>query len=262
MAFFGLTQLGPQSSLASGRLSLDEFNVSIFTLSEFAAAWDAEAAGSASLPVGAVAAVLARVFRGPAPPREAARVAEALAARSSDASAATSAAAASSASVSVSFGSAAAASGGAGSAAAAVSRAAFLDVIDALQRAPPTADTHLHAHYTSFDALRAHKLLERRPLAGPAELDIEPRTASGAIGFEAHKARPHVIHCALHTSAGAARARAYYRGASACFCDAHAQFRKLTLSALPPSRSTPADVTMSDITKFKSELIKAGVDYA
>ena len=73
----------------------------------------------------------------------------------------------------------------------------------------------LHSHYTSYGELRAHKLLERRPLNGPETLLAAPRTNNNDIGFEAHLAVPHKIHY----------------------------------------------VKQSDVSKYKSELIKAGVLY-
>ena len=187
MAFFGLSALGPQSALAAGRIEGDAYTVSLFTADEFRAAWAREAGSAAApLPPARVAAVLARVFRGPAPAAEEARVLAAAAAR-------------------------AAADGDAG----ALSFDGFLAVVAALAAGPPPPVSREHAHYTSYEEFRAHRLLERRPVAGPADLLVEPRTAGQAIGFEAHKAVPHKIHF----------------------------------------------VKMSDVTRFKSDLIKAGVLY-
>lgn len=174
MSFFGLTQFGPQSPLAAHRKQCDEYTVSLFTLAEFSAAFDRVSAGAPAVDASRAGDILARIFRGPAPPRELALVEEALAARTQ--------------------------------ADGTITRAAFIDAIDALQRAPrPPVDVSLHAHYTSFEAFRAHRLLERRPLAGPHELDVEPRTASAEIGFEAHKSKGHKIHCASHAATAGVR---------------------------------------------------------
>lgn len=215
MSFFGITQFGPQSPMAAHRKQCDEYTVSLFALAEFSAAFDRVSAGASSLAAARVGEILGRVYRGPAPPRELALVEETLAAHvQSDGS---------------------------------ITRAAFIEVIDTLQRTPrPPVDLSLHAHYTSFEEFRAHRLLERRPLAGPPELDVEPRTASAEIGFEAHKAKGHKIHCVSRSS----RAR---HGPSFPQTSSHP-----VCTAQP--RPLP-DVQMSDITKFKSDLIKAGVDY-
>ena len=118
MSFFGITQFGPQSPLASHRRTLDEYTVSLFSLAEFGDAFDRVCAGASSLTTTRIGEVLERVYRGPAPARERARVEEALRARSSDAE---------------------------------TSRAAFIEAIGALQREPPPpVDLSLHAHYTSF----------------------------------------------------------------------------------------------------------------
>jgi hypothetical protein len=79
MAFFGLSALGPQSSLATGRKEGDTYTVSLFSLEEFREAF--EKTGGSLLPIAKIPDVLSRIFHGPAPPLEAKRVSEAVAAR-------------------------------------------------------------------------------------------------------------------------------------------------------------------------------------
>ena len=79
MAFFGLSALGPQSSLATGRIEGDTYTVSLFSLEEFREAF--EKTGGSILPITRIPDVLSRIFHGPAPPLEAKRVSEAVAAR-------------------------------------------------------------------------------------------------------------------------------------------------------------------------------------
>ena len=79
MAFFGLSQVGPQSSLATGRIEGDSYSVSLFEISEFREAFTRIADGAATLPLSSIPKVLSRVFHGPAPLLESKRVAEALA---------------------------------------------------------------------------------------------------------------------------------------------------------------------------------------
>jgi hypothetical protein len=83
MAFFGLSALGPQSSLATGRIEGDTYTVSLFSLEEFREAFEMtlEKTGGSILPITRIPDVLCRIFHGPAPPLEAKRVSEAVAAR-------------------------------------------------------------------------------------------------------------------------------------------------------------------------------------
>ena len=86
MAFFGLSKVGPQSSLATGRIEGDSYSVSLFEISEFRVAFTRLADGAASLPLARIPEVLSRVFHGPTPLLESQRVAEALTAYSSGSS--------------------------------------------------------------------------------------------------------------------------------------------------------------------------------
>jgi hypothetical protein len=157
MAFFGLAHVGPQSSFLSSRKNA--YTVSLFSLAEFRAAFErtAYAEHCTTLPLAALARVLDAVFHGPPPELERARLEAALAAAAGEAGA--------------------------------LALEPFLDAIAALQAAPLEVDSDAHAHYTSFDQLRAHRLRQVRPFHGPEQTQRAALTGLQDIGFLAHQAR-------------------------------------------------------------------------
>jgi hypothetical protein len=153
MAHFGLTALGPQSPY----LFKHRYTVSLFPLEEFGAAFDVKSRGSGVVAIGDVDSLLQAVFHG-STFDEGVRVSSAIASKLGDD-------------------------------AAFITRAAFLEVIAALQAddAPVQEDRQKAAHYTSHDLLSDHKSRSIRPTAGPQEFFSEPLTLAAEVGWRANE---------------------------------------------------------------------------
>jgi len=165
MAFFGLAHVGPQSSFLASRKNA--YTVSLFSLQEFQAAFErtAYAEHCTTLPLAALSRVLDAVFHGPPPALEAARLSAALAAAAGEEGA--------------------------------LALEPFLDVIASLQAQPLEVDADAHAHYSSFDQLcvgcgSTGRVRPHCALRGPPNSfsrPLHPTTPNNCHGRRAHKLR-------------------------------------------------------------------------
>lgn len=116
-------------------------------------------APSGSLPAARVDEVMRRVFHGPLPPPEAAKVAAHFATL------------------------------GLGAAGSPVARADFLAAVDALRAAEAAAPFPVGeaAHYTSSEQLREHRLRQVRPAVGPEQIYTKSLTAFNEIGWRGYE---------------------------------------------------------------------------
>lgn len=225
MAYFGLAFVGPQSSFLANRLN--SYHVGIFERADFEAALQRVLGGAESLPLSKAPAVLDLVFHGPPPPLEAARVGAALEA----------------------------AAGGRDE----LPVAEFLEVIAALQAAgAPAVDEDACAHYTSFDQLRACAAGREimRALSSPAHAN---RTPSRLLTFP-HQPPPSSLPAG---GAGAHKLRQVrpVHGPEDVQRAPATLHQEIGFQARKAEYEVPHYVKKCEETKFKSELIKAGVWY-